>query len=284
MAMTTDERTEVPMHGRTTATARPAQGPSAPAPSGAARLTPGPSAPAPSGAGSGRGAGTAAALRPLVIDVGVPLGSYYLLHEAFGLNVWLALALSSIAPAVRTALSLAAERKPNLLAMLMLAVNLAGIAVSFLTGDPRAMIAKDSLVSSVIAIAILVSVAARRPLMSAGLKPFLTRGKPERTAAWDRLSARSSRFRRLEKLFSAIWGLLLLADCAARLAGAYALPVTTMVWLSTVLTLGAVGLGIMAGGAAAAPIQKMVEAEAARAAGTEAASFGNAAGFRKTAA
>ena len=36
-----------------------------------------------------------------------------------------------------------------------------------------------------------------------------------------------------------------------------------MVWLSTVLTLGAVGVGIMAGGVAARPIEKMVEAEAA---------------------
>jgi hypothetical protein len=256
--MATDESTEVPMSGGTTATARPAPGPSRPAPPEAARPAPRPSGPAP-----GRGTGMAAALRPLVIDVGVPLGSYYLLHGAFGLSVWLSLALSSIAPAARTAVSLAAERKPNLLAMLMLAVNLAGITVSFLTGDPRAMIAKDSLLSSVIAIAILASAAARRPLMSAGLQPFLTKGGPERTAAWDRLRACSSRFRRLEKLFSAIWGLLLLADCAARLAGAYTLPVTTMVWLSTVLTLGAVGLGIVAGGAAAAPIRKMIEAEAA---------------------
>jgi hypothetical protein len=210
------------------------------------------------------GAGIGTALRPLLIDVGVPVGSYYLLHGAFGLSVWLSLALSSVGPAARAIAGLAAERKLNVLALLMLAVNLAGIAVSFLTGDPRAMIAKDSLVSSVIAIAILASMAARRPLMSAGLRPFLTKGTPERTAAWDRLSASSARFRRLEMLFSAIWGLLLLADCAARLIGAYSLPVTTMVWLSTVLTLGAVGLGIMAGGAAAAPIQRMIEAETAR--------------------
>ena len=210
----------------------------------------------------GRGGEVAAALRPLVIDVGVPLGSYYLLYGALGLSVWLSLALSSIGPGGPAAWGLAAERKPNLMAMLMLAVSLAGIAVSLMTGDPRAMIAKDSLVSSVIAIAILASVAARRPLMSAGLKPFMTKGKPERTAAWDRLSAYSARFRRLEKMYSAIWGLLLLADCTARLAGAYALPVTTMVWLSTVLTLGAVGLGVMVGGTAAAPIQKMIDAEA----------------------
>ena len=88
----------------------------------------------------------------------------------------------------------------------MLFVNVAGIAVSFATGDPRLMIAKDSVISSVIAVAILVSVAARRPLMTAGLKPFLTRGTAGRTAAWDRLAARSARFRRLEALYSAIWG------------------------------------------------------------------------------
>ncbi len=209
------------------------------------------------------GAGLGTALRPLLIDVGIPVGSYYLLHAGLGLSVWLSLALSSVGPAARAIAGLAAERKLNLLAVLMLAVNLAGIAVSFLTGDPRALIAKDSVVSSVIALAILGSVIVRRPLMSAGLQPFMTHGTPERSAAWDRLAVGSRRFRRLEMAFSAIWGFALLADCAARLVGAYTLPVATMVWLSTVLTLGAVGVGIIAGGAAAGPIQKMVEAEAA---------------------
>jgi hypothetical protein len=214
-------------------------------------------------AGPAANRGLATALGPLVIDVGVPVGSYYLLHGAFGLSVWLSLALSSIGPAVRAVTGIVAERKLNLLALLMLGVNLAGIVVSFLTGDPRAMIAKDSLVSSVIAFAILGSVLARRPLMSAGLKPFMTKGAADRASAWDRLSAGCTRFRRFELLFSTIWGLALLGDCIARLIGAYTLPVTTMVWLSTVLTLGAVGLGIMAGGVAARPIEKMVDAEAA---------------------
>jgi hypothetical protein len=209
------------------------------------------------------GAGLATALRPLVIDVGIPLGTYYLLRGAFGLSIWLSLALSSVGPAIRAVASVAAERKLNLLAMLMLAVNLAGLVVSFLTGDPRAMLAKDSLVSSVIAFTILASVAARRPLMSAGLKPFMTKGTPERAAAWDRLSAGCARFRRLELLFSAIWGFALLADCIARLVGAYTLPVPTMVWLSTVMVLGAVGLGVVAGGFPASTIQKMVDAESA---------------------
>jgi hypothetical protein len=205
----------------------------------------------------------AAALRPLLVDVGIPVGSYYLLRDAFGLSLWVSLTLSSIGPALRAGAGLAAKRELNLLAVLMLAVSLAGIVVSFLTGDPRAMIAKDSVISSVIAFAILGSVALRRPLMSAGLKPFLTRGEPLRTAAWDRLRAASPQFRRLELLFSAIWGLALLAECAARLIGAYTLPVTTMVWLGTVMGLSAIAVAIVAGGAAAGPIQKMIDAEVA---------------------
>ena len=209
------------------------------------------------------GASLGAALRPLLIDVGIPLGSYYLLRDAFGLSLWLSLALSSVGPAVRSVASLVSERKLNVLAALMLAVNVAGIVVSFLTGDPRAMIAKDSVISSVIAFAILGSVMARRPLMSVGLRPFMTQGTPERSAVWDRLAAGSARFRRFELLYSAIWGVALLADCAARLVGAYTLPVTTMVWMSTVLTLSAIGAGIMVGGAVAAmPILRMIETEA----------------------
>jgi hypothetical protein len=205
----------------------------------------------------------AAALRPLVIDIGIPVGSYYLLRDAFGLSLWLSLALSGIGPALRATAGLVAKRELNRLAVLMLAVSLAGIAVSGLTGNSRAMIAKDSIVGSVIAFAILGSVALRRPLMSAGLKPFMTRGDPRRTAAWDRLSTASSRFRRLELLFSTIWGLALLAECAARLVGAYTLPVTTMAWLGTVMTLGSIAVAIVAGGAAAGPIQKMIDAEPA---------------------
>src|SRR5215467_8626516 len=205
----------------------------------------------------------AAALRPLLIDIGIPVGTYYLLRDAIGLSLWLSLALSSVGPAVRSIGGLMAERKLNLLAVLMLAVNLAGIAVSFLTGDPRAMIAKDSAISSVIAFAILGSVLLRRPLMSAGLKPFMTKGEPRRSAAWDRLSAASPQFRRLELVFSTIWGVALLAECLAHLVGAYTLPVTTMVWLGTVITLGAIAVAIVAGGAAVGPIQKMIDAETA---------------------
>lgn len=204
---------------------------------------------------------SARALVPLLIDVGLPLGSYYLLRDALGCSVVLSLALTSIIPAARTVGGIVTGRRLNLLAGLMLAVNLAGIGVSFATGDPRMMIAKDSGISSVIAVAILLSVAARRPLMSAGLKPYMIKGSAARAAAWDRLSAGSDRFRRMELLFSAVWGIVLLADCIVRLVGAFTLPVATMVWLSGTLTIGAIAVAIGISSFASYPIDKMIDAE-----------------------
>src|ERR1700683_1584375 len=121
------------------------------------------SAPARAAAPAG---GLLSSLRPLAIDVAVPLGTYYLLRDGLGLSLWLSLAASRIFPAIRSVAGIVAQRQLNVLALLMLAANIAGIGASFATGDPRLMIAKDSAISSVIGIAILASVALRRPLMT----------------------------------------------------------------------------------------------------------------------
>ena len=210
---------------------------------------------------------TVRTLRELAIDLGIPLGSYYLLRDGLGESLWLSLAVSSIGPAIRSVYGMTVKRELNLLAMLMLFVNLAGIGVSFLTGDPRAMIAKDSIVSSVIGFAMLGSVAWRRPIMAPGLRLFLTKGVARREGAYQRLQARSATFRRLDGLYTVVWGVALLAECTARLIGAYTLPVTTMVWLGGVLTMGAIGLAIVVGGVAAGPMLHMVEDEVSGRAG-----------------
>ena len=119
-----------------------------------------PQAPAPGGpAGPGsadRRPGTAAALRPLLIlDVGLPLGTYYLLRRGMGTDMVTALTVSSIGPAARTVWGVVRERSINALAALMLATTVLGIGLSYVTGDPRLMIAKDSVTSSVVAMSII---------------------------------------------------------------------------------------------------------------------------------
>ncbi|MFD9124508.1 VC0807 family protein [Kitasatospora sp. NPDC059571] len=204
-----------------------------------------------------------AALKPLAIDVALPLGTYCTAHGLLGLGLVASLTAGSAVPALRTALALLRDRSVNGLALVMLIVNTAGIALSALSGDPRLMLAKDGATSSLIGGSIIVSALAGRPLMTAGLRPFIVRGRTARAAAWDRLAAGSAAFRRNERNFSLVWGGVLLAECAARVVGAYTVPVETMVWLGTVLLMAAIALGILIGNVFAGRIAEQVIADAA---------------------
>ncbi len=170
-------------------------------------------------------------LAPLLVDVAVPVGGYYLLKNGFGMSTLAALGWSSVVPALRTAWGAVKERTVNGLAALILFVNVVGLLLSLVSGDPRLMLAKDSGVSSAIGIGILVSVALGRPMMTAAMKPWVVKGDAGREAAWARLASGSAHFRRAERIFSLVWGAVLLAECLVRVVGAYTLPVDTMVWL-----------------------------------------------------
>ncbi|MFI6767075.1 VC0807 family protein [Streptomyces sp. NPDC050355] len=231
-----------------------------------------------SGAKSKPGNPLLQSLAPLIVDAGIPVASFYLLSDGFGLSTVAALGWSSVVPALRTAWGLVGGRGVNGLALLILIVNVVGLAMSAVAGDPRLMLAKDSAVSSVVGIAVLLSVRTKRPLMTAGLKPWVTKGSEAGNAAWERLMAGSEAFRRAERRFSAIWGTALLTECVLKVVGAYTLPVHTMVWLGTVLTVVAILLAMLiAGGGCADPMEKMVKAEIERDAATVHAETGEVA-------
>ncbi|MFJ3422619.1 VC0807 family protein [Streptomyces sp. NPDC086082] len=199
---------------------------------------------------------------PLLMDVAVPIGSYYLLKSAFGMSTVAALGWSSVVPAVRTVWGVVAERTINAFAALILFVNVVGLLLSFVAGDPRLMLAKDSGISSAVGIGILVSVVMGKPMMTAGMKPFLVKGDPARDAAFERLLSGSAAFQRAERRFSLVWGVMLLAECIARIVGVYTLPVDTMVWLGTVVMIGTIAVtSVISGGVAVGPMAEMIDAE-----------------------
>ncbi|MFD0340359.1 VC0807 family protein [Streptomyces sp. NPDC127117] len=195
---------------------------------------------------------------PLLVDVAVPLASYYALKAA-GLSTFAALAWSSVLPAVRTVWGVARKRVLNGLAALIVTVNAVSLLTSLIVGDPRLMLAKDSGVSSVIGLVILVTALKGQPMMTAGLRPVLVKGDAAKNAAWQRLSARSAAFRRAELRFSAVWGAALLGECVVRAVGAYTLPVETMVWLGTVVMVATMVFAfLLSGRVGAVPMQRMI--------------------------
>ena len=129
-------------------------------------------------------------LAPLAIDIAVPLGGYYLLHAGLRRRHRRRPRPRSVVPAARTIFARSPKREANALAMLMLTVNLVAIALTFVSGNARLMLAKDSAVSSTIALGILWSVRGGKPMMSAGLKPFVTKGDAQPDGGVGRAASR----------------------------------------------------------------------------------------------
>jgi len=197
----------------------------------------------------------------LLLDVGVPVGSYYLLKGAFGMSAVAALGWSSVGPLLRTGWGVLRQREVNVLPLLILLANLSGLLIGFGTGDARLMLAKDSAVTSLVGFALLGSVALGRPMMTATLKPWLVKGDAGREAAWGRLRRESPAFRRAELRFSAVWGVAFVGECGARIVGVYALPVDTMVWLGTVVMIVTMLVAFVVSGAlGAGPMVHMIGA------------------------
>lgn len=204
--------------------------------------------------------GLGSLLQTLGVEIAVPLGVYYGLHS-LGASDFTALALSGVFPLARTLFQFAKHRTLNGLALVVLVTNVVGMLLTFVSGDARMMIAKDSIGSGITGVVILISAFTAQPIMTKALRPFLTHGKADHEAAWERLST-NQRFATVLRRSSFIWGVGFMVESAARVIGAFTLPIATMVWLSTVIFVGSFALIMLVAGAAAKEAGEMVAREA----------------------
>jgi hypothetical protein len=204
-------------------------------------------------------------ITPLVIDVAIPLAIYYLLHDGFGVALVTAMAASSVIPAARTFYAAIREHELNQLAALMLALNLASVVISLISGDARLLFAREAGISSIVGIGALATVlAGRTPMFAPAMEAFMTRGERRREQAFNRLAGSDRRFRVMLRRHTVIWGVVLLADCVSRVVCAYTMPVSDLAWLSAAITVGSIPFAAIASGAAYGErIQRALEGELA---------------------
>ncbi|GAA0606052.1 hypothetical protein GCM10010174_23650 [Kutzneria viridogrisea] len=171
-------------------------------------------------------------LLPLVVDILLPLGAYYLLSNLGVPTIW-ALALSGLIPAGRTIWSFLRNGAPDRLALVVLVFTVVGIPISLLTGSPQFMLAKESV--GILPLGLLVIGAGLRgkPMMAAAVKPFLA-GSSAKAAAWEHLLATSPEFRGHLVTASTVWGMGMVLEFFARLAVIYLLPFDTAVWATNI--------------------------------------------------
>ncbi|MBY8863210.1 hypothetical protein K7711_42550 [Nocardia sp. CA2R105] len=175
-----------------------------------------------------------AMVRQILRDVGVPLVAYYALH-ALGASNLVALGAGTVISGVFLLAEVARKRKVDLFAGVILAGFVIGFAMTFLSGDARFMLAKDSVVTGLIGLAFLGSALIGKPLVYVAARSGMAGSDPAKAAAFEERYRTRPTMRRAFGVLSGIWGVGLLGEAALRVFLVYQLPVSTMVWLSTVM-------------------------------------------------
>jgi hypothetical protein len=181
----------------------------------------------PAGAGL---AGRATWIQGLFWDVGLSVAGYYGLRLA-GVSEWVALLGATLAAGLRIGWVAVRDRKLNPFATIMLIIFGLGLALVFVSGDPRFLLLKHSITGGAISIAFLVSLVAGRPLTLTAAQSW----QPGKAQKLQTLYRTDPDVRRGFRVSALVWGLGGLAEALIRVPLIYLLPLDVMVGLSTAM-------------------------------------------------
>ncbi|ALG09986.1 VC0807 family protein [Kibdelosporangium phytohabitans] len=171
-------------------------------------------------------------------DAGLPLLAYYGLRLA-GQSEQVALLAGAVFAAIRIAWVAVRQRSFNGFAAMLAAVLAIGLVLSFVTGDARFILVKESFGTAVAGLILLASCASRKPLVLVAVRAGSSAAKREEI---DQLCAQVPEFRRAFVRMSAVWGTGLLLEAVLRVPLVYVLSADVMAGLSVVLLLVVIGL------------------------------------------
>ncbi|WP_051366905.1 VC0807 family protein [Hamadaea tsunoensis] len=180
--------------------------------------------------------GPAAILMSLLWDVGLSLGAYFVAHW-LGADDYVALLAGSVVALLRVLYVAVRARRFDVFAGVMVGVFAIGLLLSFLTGDAKFLLVKESFATFAAGAAFLVSLVVGKPLIyHAALR--MKEGRPEEIADFENKWATVPAFRRNFRLMSGVWGVALVADAVVRIPVVLLLPTSAAVTASSVMFIG----------------------------------------------
>jgi intracellular septation protein A len=164
----------------------------------------------------------------------------YFVAELFGASSYVALLAGTVASGLRMLWVLLRRRKLDPFSLFLLILFGAGFALTFFTGDPRFILAKDAAMSCAAGVVLVGSCVIKRPLAYYAAKRFVEAGSAEKeqfesVAATPIMRARWFRV-------TLVWGIALLGDVCLRVAAIYLLPIGVAATVSQILMIAVYGL------------------------------------------
>lgn len=158
-----------------------------------------------------------AVILPILLDVVVPIGGYFLLH-ALGLSDFWALTIAGAGTGVAAIVNTVRKGSLDGIGLLVVVEVALSVALLFLTRDPRILLLKPAFYTAVGGVFVLATCFAGRPLVYETGKPFATKGDPVRLAAYEESWRQSRRFRQVLTGVTVGWGIGFLLVSAATVA------------------------------------------------------------------
>jgi len=112
-----------------------------------------------------------------------------------------------------------------------------GVAASLISGDPRFVLVKESLLTGVFGLACLVTLLLPRPLMFYFGRQFAGGGDPVRAAAFESMW-QYERFRAVNRNMTVVWGVAYLVEAAVRVVLSFLMPIPVFLVISPILAIG----------------------------------------------
>jgi hypothetical protein len=161
----------------------------------------------------------------VLMSVLLPYASYRLLVD-YDFDTVDALVLAAVFPVGLGTVEVVLRRRIDPLTALSVMVIVLGVAACQLTLDPRLALARYSLFSGALAVVLLGSLVARRPLAFVLWRAVAARRDPVAERVWLDRWRTCPTLRATLRGITAAWAVLLLADAVGRVVAAYTLPVT----------------------------------------------------------
>ena len=171
----------------------------------------------------------------LMLDIGLSVLAYFV-AELLGASNYLALLAGAVVSGLRTLWVAARQRRLDPFSLFLLTLFGAGLALSFITGDARFILAKDSAMSCTAGLVFVASCVINRPIAFYAAQRFArSAGSAEHDEfqATARTAAMWARWFRV----TLVWGISLLVDAGLRITAIYVLPIGVAANVSQVLML-----------------------------------------------
>ncbi|WP_285658842.1 VC0807 family protein [Actinomycetospora sp. NBRC 106375] len=168
-----------------------------------------------------------------LLSVAFPIVAYDVATD-HGVGEVPALLLGAIGPVAELVITAVWRRRLDEFSTVVLVFLALGVVAALFFDDPRLILLKESAVTGLFGLVLLVTVPTSRPLMFLFGRRFATNGDPERVAWWNGLWAYPG-FRRTQRGLTLMWGATFVVEAVARAVLTYRLPVATMVVVNAVV-------------------------------------------------